>query len=132
MRVLLADHHRSVRWALRTAIREEPDMVVIGEASDSRSLESQAQALSPDVVLLEWELPGQPPAAVVLGLRTLDPRPRVVVLGQRSELEMLALGSGADAFVSKIGGPEGLLTILRGLVGSDRAGPNHKCDGAGT
>jgi DNA-binding NarL/FixJ family response regulator len=117
MRVLLADHHSSVRWALRTAIREEPGLVVIGEASDSWSLESQVETLSPDVVLFDWELPGRPPEAVLSGLRTLDPRPRVVVLSQRSELEKLALASGADAFVSKAREPEGLLTVLRALAG---------------
>jgi DNA-binding NarL/FixJ family response regulator len=116
MRVLLADRNINVRWALRTAIREEPDMVVIGEAVDSVSLEVQVRRLSPDVVLLDWELPGAPPDAILSGLCTMDAHPHVVVLSQYSEVEKLALTSGADAFVSKAKEPEGLLTVLRGLL----------------
>lgn len=117
MRVLLADHHSNVRWALRTVIREEPDMVVVGEAVDFAALESQVKALGPDVVLLEWQLPGWPSDAVLHRLRKLDPRLYVIVLSQCSELERVALAAGADAFVSKAREPDGLLTVLRGLVG---------------
>jgi DNA-binding NarL/FixJ family response regulator len=116
MRVLLADHHSNVRWALRTVIREEPDMVVVGEAADFAALEGQIEALSPDVVLLEWELPGWPAEAILYRLRKLVPRLYVIVLSQCSELERAALAAGADAFVSKAREPEGLLTMLRGLV----------------
>lgn len=116
MRVLLADQHSNVRWALRTAIREEPDMVVVGEAAESSELMAQARAQNPEVVLLEWELPDQLPSAVLSKLGALDPRPHVVVLSQRSELEQLALASGADAFVSKAKEPDGLLKVLRSLA----------------
>jgi DNA-binding NarL/FixJ family response regulator len=116
MRVLLADQHSNVRWALRMAIREEPELVVVGEAADASELESQACALKPDLVLFEWELPGRPPGAVLSELRTVAPRPRIVVLSQRSESEKVALASGADAFVSKAKEPDALLTVLRSMA----------------
>jgi DNA-binding NarL/FixJ family response regulator len=116
MRVLLADDHTQIRWALRTAIREEPGLTVVGEVSDAKDLVSQAQALQPDLILLEWELPGRREGDLLSSLRTLDLQPRVIVLSQRPESEKAALAAGADAFVSKAEPPEQLLSALRILV----------------
>jgi DNA-binding NarL/FixJ family response regulator len=55
-RVVLADHHCHVLWALWTAMQEEPGIMVVGEASDAVSLVSQAKALKLDLILPEWEL----------------------------------------------------------------------------
>ena len=117
-RVLLADQHDHALWALRTALREEAGLTVVGEASHAASLVSQAQILCPDLILLEWELPGLPPAELLSILCALDPRPQLVVLSQQSEsgLEKVVLASGADTFVSKAKEPGELLTVLRGLV----------------
>ena len=117
MRVLLADHHTWIRWALRTVIREEPGLTVVGEVSKTEDLLSQAQALRPEVILLEWELPGQPADELLSVLRALVLQSRVIVLSQRAESEEAALAAGADAFISKATPPEQLLTTLRRLVG---------------
>jgi DNA-binding NarL/FixJ family response regulator len=116
--VVLADHNNNVRWALRTAIREEPAMTVVGEASDAGGLVLQVETLQPDLVLIEWELCGDSAELMLSKLRALDPQLRVVVLSRRSGLEKTALASGADAFVSKIRGPEELLDVLRRLAGA--------------
>ncbi|UCC61643.1 MAG: response regulator transcription factor [Anaerolineae bacterium] len=116
MRVLLADDHTQIRWALRTAIREEPGLIVVGEVSEAQDLFSQAKALQPDLILLDWELPGQPADGLLSSLRALDCHPRVLVLSQRRESEKAALAAGADAFVSKADPPEQLLNALRRLV----------------
>jgi DNA-binding NarL/FixJ family response regulator len=118
VRVVLADHNNHVRWALRTAIREEPAMTVVGEASDARGLVLQVETLQPDLVLIEWELCGDSAKSTLSELRALDPQIRVVVLSRSSGLERTALASGADAFVSKIRGPEELLDVLRNLAGA--------------
>jgi DNA-binding NarL/FixJ family response regulator len=117
MRVLLADGHTQVRWALRTAIREEPGLTVIGEASNAQTLLSQAPGLQPDLILLEWELPGAPIGGALLSaLRDLDLQARVVVLGRQPEAELAALSAGADLFVNKAAGPAQLLAALRTLA----------------
>jgi two-component system invasion response regulator UvrY len=116
MRVLVADGHTRVRWALRTAIQEEPGVDIVGEVSEGHSLLAQIQALRPDVILLEWELVGRPASEVLTALRALDLRCRVIVLGQQADARAAALDAGADAFVSKADPPETLLRTLRGLV----------------
>ena len=116
MRVLLADAHPEVRWALRTVIREEPGLALAGEVSDSEHLLEQAQELNPDLIVLEWELPGQPGGELLANLGALNQEARVIVLSSRPEAKQAALAAGANAFVSKANGPEKLLTALRELV----------------
>ena len=117
MRVLLADGHTEVRWALRTALKEEPDLTVIGEVSERKDLLAQAQALHPELILLEWELLGQRAGKLLAALYTLNGPVKVIVLSRQAECEQAALAAGADAFVSKADGPEQLLAALRQLVG---------------
>jgi DNA-binding NarL/FixJ family response regulator len=118
MRVLLADGHTNVRWALRTAIREEAGLIVIGEAYNGQTLLSQAQDLHPDLILLEWELPGTPTGGALLSaLQDLDLQARVVVLSRQPEAGLSALSAGADLFVNKADGPGQLLAALRTLAG---------------
>jgi two-component system response regulator DesR len=121
MRVLLADHHSQVRWALRTAIKEEPGLVVVGEVLESETLLSQAQALRPDLILLEWELPGRPLEEVLSTLHALNNGCQVFILSRQPECETAALEAGADAFISKATAPEELLATLRALAGDKKA-----------
>ncbi len=120
MRVLLADHHSQVRWALRTAIKEEPGLVVVGEALGSQSLLSQARALRPDLILLEWELPGRPMEELLSTLHALNDGCQVIILSRQPECETAALEAGADAFISKAAAPEELLIALRALASDEK------------
>ncbi len=127
MRVLLADDHTRVRWALRTAIQEEDGMDIVGEVSEAPGLLAQVETLRPDVIVLEWELPGRPIGDLLADLRALDRPCQVIVLGQHPDTQAVALAAGADAFVSKADSPEQLLCALRGLVqggrGQEGGGP---------
>jgi DNA-binding NarL/FixJ family response regulator len=123
MRVLLADDHSRVRWVLRTIIREEPGWVVVGEVSRAEQCLSRALALRPDLILLEWGLPGQPVDQLLSALHRLAVPPRVIILSGRPELRTAALAAGADAFVSKADPPESLLAALRAVAGSHREVP---------
>jgi DNA-binding NarL/FixJ family response regulator len=116
MRVLLADDHPKVRWALRTFIREELEMTVVGEAPDVDTLLSEALALRPDLVLLEWEFAGQPEGQVLPALQALGLQARIIVLSWQPGTEKAALDAGADGFVSKASRPEVLLAALRRFV----------------
>lgn len=117
MHVLVADGHTQVRWALRTAIKEAFDLVVIDEALDAQTLLDQARILEPDLVLLEWELPGLPAGQSLIGtLHALTPGCRVAVLSRLPEARQAALVAGADLFVSKSAAPQQLLAALRTLM----------------
>ncbi len=116
MRVLLADDHSSVRWALRTFLGEEPGLTVVGEASDANALLAQAVALCPDLILLDWELPGAPVDELLRGLHAPFLSPRVIVLSTYPQAEQAARAAGADGFLSKANGPAALRSALPRLV----------------
>src|SRR5689334_24359728 len=56
-RILLADDHETVRYALMLLINGEEDMEVVGHAADGRAAVEQARRLSPDVVIMDLSLP---------------------------------------------------------------------------
>ena len=68
MYVLLADSHAKERAALRRLMAQEPELNVVGEAVGVQDLLAQAQALHPDLVLLNWELPGLQGTDLLLAL----------------------------------------------------------------
>jgi DNA-binding NarL/FixJ family response regulator len=116
MRVLVADGHPEVRWALRTVVGEEPGLTMAGEVSDAEQLVQQARTLRPDIILLEWELPGQPGEDLLAALGSTSHGVRVIVLSRHPEAKRAALAAGADAFVSKADGPQEFLAALRRVV----------------
>ena len=115
MRILLADDQPKTRYALRLLLEREPELDVVGEAAEAETLLTQLETIQPDVVLLDWELPG---LAVVGGLpavRTICPQLLIIALSGRLEARRAALAAGVDAFVSKSKPPSQLLATLRAV-----------------
>lgn len=113
MRILLADDQPQVRFALRTLLERQPGFEVVGEARNGQDLRDQIEPACPDLVLLDWELPGERALDSLSNLRTMYPALRVIALSGRSEARQAALQAGVDAFVSKSDPPEHLLAAIR-------------------
>jgi DNA-binding NarL/FixJ family response regulator len=113
---LVADNDARVRSALQTLLHQETDHIQIRESGDLDSIATQVKDFRPDLVMLDWELPGRPAAALLLALHRLNYRPRVIVLSTRPELEQDARNAGADGFVCKGDSPDQLLQVFRRLV----------------
>jgi len=112
MRVLLADDQSKVRSALRLVLEQQPGVSILGEAVDVTGLLDWMKAACPDVVLLDWELPGLEADSLLPTLRELCPRLSVIALSGRPEARRAALDTGVDAFVSKGDLPERLLAAV--------------------
>ena len=115
MRILLADDQPKIRFALRLLLEREPGLDVVGEAAEAESLLAQLEATQPDVVLLDWELPGLSAIGGLPALRAVCPQLRVIALSGRLEARQAALAAGADAFVSKSKPPSQLIATLRAI-----------------
>jgi DNA-binding NarL/FixJ family response regulator len=118
MHILLADDEPIVRSALRLLLEEDPDLHVVGEASEAGELLERLQAICPDLLLLDWELPGQQASDLLLAVRRRCPSLSVIALSGRPEAYRVALEAGADAFVSKVDPPERLLAAV----------DDHRCE----
>jgi DNA-binding NarL/FixJ family response regulator len=115
MRVLLADDQAHIRSALQMLLKREQGMAVVGEVSEARELVDQIGTTHPDLVLLDWELPGLPTIGSLFGLHRICPNILVIALSGRPEARQEALAAGADAFVSKADPPEQLLAALHSM-----------------
>ncbi len=124
MRVLLADDQPALRSAVRLLLEQEPEMSIIGEAADAAGLVERAAELHPDLLLLDWELPGLNATGsardVINSLYASCPAMHIIVLSGRPEAGRHALAVGAGAFVSKADPPERLLAALQRVKSTSR------------
>jgi DNA-binding NarL/FixJ family response regulator len=119
MRIMLADAESNVRYGLTALLEGRPELEVIGEAADAEGLLNQAQATCPDLVLLDWELPGLVRDDRLGALRRAYPNVYIIVLCGRPEVRESVLAAGADAFISKADPPE---LLLEAITAAKRAG----------
>jgi DNA-binding NarL/FixJ family response regulator len=114
-RVLLVDDHSTVRQALKLLVDGQPDMVVVGEASDGTTVLHQAQTLLPDVVVIDISMPGVGGLAATRKLKRAQPDVAIVVLTRHADdiymQELLA--AGVSAYVLKQSPSEEFLRALR-------------------
>ena len=115
-RVLVADDEANVRGALRVALTWTEEAEVIGETSAAESVLASTAEHRPDMILLDWTLPGLDTKNLVAELHRTYPGLLVVALSVRPEARTAALAAGADAFVAKVDGPAELLSTIRRLV----------------
>jgi DNA-binding NarL/FixJ family response regulator len=79
MRILLCDDSAELRVLLRSAIEQDgDDVAIVGEVGDGDAALRLAAEHQPDVVVLDLEMPGPAPAALLRTLRRLAPRAAIV------------------------------------------------------
>ena len=79
VRVLIVDDSATVRAALKTLLGRQSSIEVVGEAGEGRSAIAQVLRLSPDVVLMDLEMPGMDGLSAMEHIRSQRPTPIVVV-----------------------------------------------------
>ncbi|MFJ3795870.1 response regulator [Streptomyces sp. NPDC090088] len=123
IRVLLADDQALLRSAFRVLVDSEPDMEVVGEASDGAEAVRLTREQQVDVVLMDIRMPGTDGLAATR-LISEDPsldRVRVVILTtfEVDDYVVQALRAGASGFLGKGSEPEELLSAIRVAAGGE-------------
>lgn len=114
MRVLIADDEPNVRQALWFMCEEGADLTVVGAAGDTAELLTLVKTTQPDLLLLEWRLPGIVPSDLMQMLMTRASL-TIIVMGSDPEARREALKAGAYSFIYKGDPSEKLLTLLKTL-----------------
>ena len=115
IRLVLVDDQAAVRQGLRMRLLLEPDMTVVGEASNGKEALALVQQICPDVVLMDIEMPDMDGISTTALLRTIIPQSLVVILSihDDSMTRARAQKAGAMAFIEKRGPMEALLAAIR-------------------
>ncbi|MCP2164932.1 response regulator [Goodfellowiella coeruleoviolacea] len=123
IKVLIADDQALVRGGFRMLVDSEPDMTVVGEASDGAAAAELARATLPDVLLMDVQMPG---VDGIEGIRRVVADPalsavRVLILTTFDEDEYAVAGltAGASGFLLKNTDPAQLLHGIRVVAGGE-------------
>ena len=115
IKVLIVDDHRMLAEALEVLIAGEDGLESVGAAATAEEALEVARRESPDVVLMDLDLPGVNGIEATARLLEICPDARVVVISALQDAEMLAgaIQAGACGFVPKTRAADELVTVVR-------------------
>ena len=121
-RLVLADDHTILREGLRAIFAGEPDFQVVGEATDGREAIRCAEALKPDVMILDLSMPRTNGLEALREIKRVSGGTRVLVLTVHKTEEYVhtALQAGADGYMLKDSATAELLRAVRSVLNGDR------------
>jgi len=112
--VLIVDDHPLFREGLKSLLTGHSGLEVIGEAGTGREALLKAEALRPDLVVMDLSLPDQSGIDVTRSLRELLPETRIMMLSMHSKIDYIteAFQAGATGYVVKESASERLIECL--------------------
>lgn len=115
IRLMIVDDHYMVREGLKTLLSTVGDIEVIGEAADGAEALAVAEALRPDVVLMDVVMPNMDGPTATLAIIERLPETRIVALSSfvQEELARAMLDAGAIGYLLKDASPDKVVTAVR-------------------
>lgn len=120
-RILLADDHSIVRQGFRMILSAQPDMEVIGEASNGREAVEQSAALQPDVIVMDVSMPELNGIEATRRIAETTPRARVLALSMHRDSVYVReiLRAGARGYLLKDAQESDFLAAVRAIAKGD-------------
>jgi DNA-binding NarL/FixJ family response regulator len=126
IRVALAEEQGIVRWALREALANAPEIELVGDAGTVEETIAMIRDAKPDVLVIDTTLRDHSGFDVLAQIRQLETGP-VVVLAPHTEpgYAARAIAAGAHGYVSKSESPERLLEAIRAVSRGEQFLPHN-------
>src|SRR5215469_10417000 len=123
IRILVVDDHPVVRNGIADLVRIQPDLVLVGEASDGREAIQQFRTHHPDVTLMDLHLPEMNGLDALIAIRNEYPGAKVIVLTTYTgDVQITrALKAGAQAYLLKNTLHKELLETIRAVNAGKKA-----------
>ena len=122
LKILIVDDHAIVRDGLAAILKFQKDMVVVGEADDGKSAIQKAQALRPDIILMDLMMPNINGADATAAIKQVLQESQILLLtsyGTSSDLSR-AFRNGATGAITKSLPKEELLAAIRNVAAGMR------------
>lgn len=115
--MLIADDHAVLRSGLTMLLNAQPDMVVVGEASDGDEAVQRASELVPDVLLLDITMPGSSGVAVIHAIKAKELPVAILVLTMHEDggFVVETLKAGAMGYIPKRAADSELIAAIRAV-----------------
>ncbi|ANP55991.1 DNA-binding NarL/FixJ family response regulator [Streptomyces griseochromogenes] len=115
--ILIAEDHTLLREALHESLGAEDDLDVVGEADNGESVVQLARDLSPDVILMDVEMPGGIISERLLGIKRASPESRVIILTMHDDPRLVQslLNHGVHGYLLKTISRMELIAAIRGV-----------------
>lgn len=122
IRIIVADDHFVVREGLRSLLGREPDLVVVGEASNGAEVVEAFLRLKPDLVLMDLRMPVLGGVDAIAEIRRHAPGARILALSSLDGDETIhvALGSGAMGYILKEDSGDQVVPAIRAVMAGQR------------
>ncbi|HEX4482565.1 MAG TPA: response regulator transcription factor [Solirubrobacteraceae bacterium] len=120
-RVLLVDDQELMRMGFRMVMDTQPDLAIVGEASNGREAVAAASELEPDVVLMDVRMPELDGVQATRLIVESGSSARIIILTtfDLDEYVYAALRAGASGFLLKDAPPGDLLSAIRAVASGD-------------
>jgi len=123
IRILVVDDHPVVRAGVTGLVEDQPDMEIVGQASNGREAIQRFRDLHPDVVLMDLQMPDMNGLDAMIAIRDEAPQARVIVLttyvGDAQVLR--AIKAGARGYLLKSAMHKELLETIRAVHAGKKA-----------
>lgn len=115
IRVFMADDHPLLRIGLRLSLNQNKDIIVINEADNGYKAVQKILESSPDVVLMDVDMPGLSGIEATRVLRTTFPTMVILVLSNYNEEKYIkeAMSAGANGYITKNIGADDLVSLIK-------------------
>jgi DNA-binding NarL/FixJ family response regulator len=127
-KVLLVDDHPIVRTGIRNLLERAAEISVVGEAGDGFEALKLVEELSPDVVLLDMEMPGMNGNEVAIHLKQAGSRVKILALSAHDDKQYIQelLANGASGYLTKEEVPEAIIEAVRGVARGEQGWVSRK------
>ena len=115
---MLADDHRILREGLRSLLAQQPDITVVGEASDGNAVVALARQLRPDLIIMDVVMPGTDGVTATRQIRAQCPETKVIALSMHSYRRFVSemVRAGALGYLVKDSAFEDLNQAVRTVM----------------
>lgn len=115
---MIVDDHPIVRAALTSLINAQPGLTVCAEAGDPATTISLLGRARPDIVVLDYSIPGRSGTELIKDIIFFEPSIRILVFSMHDEEHYAerVLRAGASGFIMKSAGAEGIITAIRQIL----------------